>query len=99
MEDDIEESHLAEINTYCDYNGNGQVDSCEVHTCIVMIENTWRDEYCPGYGHVYCDCPFTVASTCDGAWTWTISTISLLMSWLTMIPMVMVLSMEWIILK
>jgi len=34
-----------------------------------MIENTWRDEYCPGYGHVYCDCPFTVVTTCDGAWT------------------------------
>jgi hypothetical protein len=35
-----------------------------------MIENEWRDEYCPEYGHVYCDCPFYIPE-CDGAWTCT----------------------------
>jgi len=45
---------------YCDYNGNGEIDACEAHACIVMIENEWRAEYCPEYPSVYCDCPFVV---------------------------------------
>jgi len=67
LEDDIDPEHLEEINMYCDYNENGVTDACEVHACIVMIENDWRDEYCPDYGHLYCDCPFVV-SECEGAW-------------------------------
>jgi len=70
MEDDIDQSHLDEINMYCDFNGNGSTDICEVHECLVMIENQWRDEYCPDYGHVYCDCPFLV-NECEGAWNCT----------------------------
>jgi len=31
-----------------------------------MCENTWRDEYCPEYGHAYCDCPFIVPE-CEGS--------------------------------
>lgn len=58
---------MAELTYYCDFDGNNMLDSCEVHTCIVMSENIWRDEYCPNYGHVFCDCPFFVA-TCEGAW-------------------------------
>jgi hypothetical protein len=32
-----------------------------------MVENDWRDEMCPGYGDVFCECPFTVI-TCPLAW-------------------------------
>jgi len=31
LEDDIDPSHLEEINAYCDYDNNGVTDSCEVH--------------------------------------------------------------------
>lgn len=49
LEDNIEPTHLEELNAYCDYNGNGEVDACEAHACVVMIENEWRAEYCPEY--------------------------------------------------
>jgi len=58
MEDDIDPEHYAALVEYCDYNGDGVVDNCEVHQCIVDCENAWRDEYCPESEHVYCDCPF-----------------------------------------
>jgi len=32
-----------------------------------MAENAWRDDVCPGFGHVYCDCPYAVIE-CEGAW-------------------------------
>jgi len=32
-----------------------------------MVENDWRDEMCPGYGSVYCECPYTVIE-CPYAW-------------------------------
>jgi len=35
--------------------------------CVVMCENEWRAEYCPGFGELYCDCPFTIEE-CAGAW-------------------------------
>jgi len=53
--DDIDETHLYYITNDCDFDGNETVDACEIHTCIVMIENEWRDEYCPDYGHLYCE--------------------------------------------
>lgn len=56
--DEIEESHLADLNAYCDFNGDGQTDKCEIHDCLLAYENTWRDENCPGYGYLYCDSPF-----------------------------------------
>jgi hypothetical protein len=52
---------------YCDFNNDGTIDTCEIHSCIMMCENAWRDEHCPDYGHVYCDCPFYVV-VCEGAW-------------------------------
>jgi len=70
LEDEIDSEHYDVLVEYCDYNNDGSIDSCEVHQCIVDCENAWRDEYCPDYGHVYCDCPFYV-STCDGAWNCT----------------------------
>jgi hypothetical protein len=31
----------------CDFDNNGQVNACEVHSCVVDMENAWRAEYCP----------------------------------------------------
>lgn len=53
---DLEAGHLEELNMYCDFNGDEQVDGCEVHTCVVMIENDWRSYNCPDYGMAYCTC-------------------------------------------
>jgi hypothetical protein len=53
---------------YCDSNQDGNVDSCEIFYCVVMVENEWRMEHCPNYGDLYCDgCPF-VTPECEGAW-------------------------------
>jgi len=46
------------VNYYCDYDENGVTDACEVHQCITDFENQYRDDMCPGYGHIACDCPF-----------------------------------------
>merc|ERR1711918_131039 len=64
--EDIASISVEVLNLY-DTNYDGSIDSCEVHSCIIDCENTWRDEVCPDYGHIYCDCPFYVP-TCDGAW-------------------------------
>jgi len=53
---------------YCDYNGDGTLNACEIHDCVVACENEWRAENCPTYGELYCECPFPVA-TCEGAWS------------------------------
>jgi hypothetical protein len=66
-EDAIEDEHYSILIEYCDFNNDGSLDACEIHACVVICENTWRDEVCPDYGYVYCDCPFVVI-TCDGAW-------------------------------
>jgi len=65
--DEIEESHLAALNDYCDYNGNESLDACEIHDCVVMVENEWRDTYCTESEHLYCSCPYNVI-TCPEAW-------------------------------
>jgi len=67
--DDIEYEHYEILVEYCDYNGDGNLNMCEIHDCVVMCENEWRDEYCPESEHLYCDCPYVVADTCDGIWT------------------------------
>jgi hypothetical protein len=51
----------------CDFDGNQNIDACEIHACVVLTENDWRADNCPEYGDVYCDCPFVLAE-CDGAW-------------------------------
>jgi hypothetical protein len=43
---------------YCDFNEDGTVDVCEVHSCVVMCENAWREEYCEFSEDLYCTCPF-----------------------------------------
>jgi hypothetical protein len=32
-----------------------------------MIENIYRDNYCPGMDDIFCECPFATAH-CEGAW-------------------------------
>jgi len=55
----------------CDFDGDGDVDMCEAHLCVINIENEWRSEYCPeGYPMIWCDCPFEVLEdeSCPGEW-------------------------------
>jgi len=66
-EDAVDADHYAALVEYCDFNNDGTLDSCEIHDCIVICENEWRDEYCPDYGYVYCSCPFSTP-VCEGAW-------------------------------
>jgi hypothetical protein len=54
---DEDGTHVYYMMNECDFNGDSNVDACEVHECIVMVENDWRAEYCPDYGMAYCDCP------------------------------------------
>lgn len=58
IEDDIDPEHMDQLNAECDFNNDGNLDACEVHDCIVIVENNWRAEHCPELGEVYCDCPF-----------------------------------------
>jgi len=66
-EDNIESEHYEFLTDACDTNNDGTIDACEAHACVVKCENEWRAEYCPDYGFVYCECPFTV-HVCEGAW-------------------------------
>jgi hypothetical protein len=52
--DDIDQSHLAIMTEYCDMNGDGQICEMELAECFVMCENSWRDEFCPNFGYLYC---------------------------------------------
>lgn len=52
----------------CDMNDDGTLVAHEIFECMVKIENEWRDEHCPDYGHAYCENPFVIEE-CPGAWT------------------------------
>jgi len=52
----------------CDTDNDGNIDQCELFDCIVVVENEWRDEYCPNYGHAYCENVFEPCATCEGEW-------------------------------
>jgi len=53
----------------CDYNGNGNLDECEVFDCLVAYETAWRVENCPAeYGVPDCDCTIII-TTCPDEWT------------------------------
>ena len=54
LADNIESEHFTDMVDMCDLNGDAELTECEIHECIVMVENNWRDEYCPDYGHVFC---------------------------------------------
>jgi hypothetical protein len=40
---------------------------CEAYECVVMMENEWRAENCPGFGDAFCENPYEDC-TCEGAW-------------------------------
>jgi hypothetical protein len=65
--DNVDPDMLESALNQCDFNGDNQLDTCELFYCLNKYENEWRDENCPGYGHVYCDCPWE-AIVCEGAW-------------------------------
>lgn len=60
---------LDAVLEYCDTDGNGNVDACEIHDCVLRYENEWRAENCPDYGMAYCENPFEPCAECEGAWT------------------------------
>jgi hypothetical protein len=66
--DNIDESHLECITNSCDFDNNGSVSICEIHDCVVMAENVWREDYCEYSEDLYCMCPF-INATCDNLWT------------------------------
>jgi hypothetical protein len=49
QEDNIDTEHYNILAEYCDENGDGIIEDCEVHACVVNCENEWRSEYCYGY--------------------------------------------------
>jgi hypothetical protein len=65
-EDIIAEDHYNMLLT-CDTNNDGTIEACEMHVCIVDVENAWRAENCPDYGLAYCDCPWE-HKECAGEW-------------------------------
>jgi hypothetical protein len=66
-EDNIESDHYELLVDQCDFNNDGSIDACEVHQCILICENEWRQANCPEYGAAYCSCPF-LPDQCEGAW-------------------------------
>jgi len=42
--DEIDAAHLELINSMCDFDNDAEIDACEAHACIVVIENEWRLE-------------------------------------------------------
>lgn len=58
LEEVVDVDHYGILLDSCDYNADGSIDSCEVHTCVVDVENNWRADFCPDMSHLYCDCPF-----------------------------------------
>jgi hypothetical protein len=67
-EDDIEMGHYNVMVEYCDTDFDGNIDACEMWACIIMVENEYRNEYCPNYGDIYCgNCPYVIQE-CEGEW-------------------------------
>jgi Ca2+-binding EF-hand superfamily protein len=67
-EDEIATEHFSILVDYCDSDDDGNIDLCEIHDCVEKVENEWRDEYCPNYGHAYCANPFEPCAHCEGEW-------------------------------
>jgi hypothetical protein len=66
-EDYVDEEHYGIMIDACDMNNDGNLDACEIHACVIMVENQWRAENCPGYGELWCECCFEVHE-CPGEW-------------------------------
>jgi len=56
---------LADAMYYCDMNGDESLDACDIHGCLMEMENAYRAEN--NYPMLFCDCPFIIAD-CDGMW-------------------------------
>jgi len=64
--DEIEYRHYEIMTESCDTNFDGSVDECEIHACIVKVENKFRAEKHPGFGFAYCPCPVPKCE-CEGS--------------------------------
>ena len=64
-DDQIDAETMEMALEYCDYDGNNQLDMCEVNECITHAENEFRNENCPEAGNITCPCNLT----CEGEWT------------------------------
>jgi len=67
MKDKIDEEHLKLFMETCDENKDGSLNGCEVHDCVMEIENAFRKQHCPEFGYAYCRCPFP-PEECPGAY-------------------------------
>lgn len=68
LEDNIDAEHFALLEEIMDLNDDGVIEACEVHEYVMEIERNYRDEYCPGYGHPYCESPVE-CKECEGSWS------------------------------
>jgi len=66
--DYLDDEHLEIMLEYCDFDNSESISICEVHDCMVMCENSWREAYCEYSEDLYCICPF-INATCDDLWT------------------------------
>jgi len=62
---EIDSVHLSYVNELCDTNEDGNLDACEVHACVVIVENEYRTTYCPDYEMIICDCPWLNLDICN----------------------------------
>jgi hypothetical protein len=74
MGDNIEGEHLEALNVMCDFNEDGSICKGEFYMCLVMYENQWRADNCPGYPMLYCDAEYVdleyeEGCHCPGLWT------------------------------
>jgi hypothetical protein len=60
--------HAGLFTEHCDTNNDGLLTVCEIHTCIVEVENMYRTNNCPEFGNVYCENPF-YCPECPDAWS------------------------------
>jgi hypothetical protein len=64
---DGDHKELFQVN--CDTNEDDIVDYCELHDCMMKVENIWRDNNCDiGHHKLYCMNPYT---DCEDCINWT----------------------------
>lgn len=44
--DALDDEHYGILVDNCDMNFDGNISYCEMRDCIIMVENSWRDENC-----------------------------------------------------
>jgi hypothetical protein len=57
--------HDISSDVLCDTNEDGNLDACEVHSCVVIVENEYRTTYCRDYEMIICDCPWVNLDVCN----------------------------------